>query len=207
MEMVLSAEGTNPGVDGEAVVFPVVEGFQVEEEVLVAVVHPVDGSWSRSIGVLLSLLFFLATGSVFAQPQNEVSGSNPEGEDNQLCYLNESGTVPDDVKFDEQDLSVKRALEKLDFVQRDIVNQMGKYRTKAERNKCRYPDCIAGVAWETLNMGAPNALSTAKGVILKLEALYLRERMKNRGADADKIAFETSRQAYCNFIATQAYVD
>lgn len=152
-------------------------------------------------------LFLMTRQEGEAQPQFEVNGSTSEGEDSQLCYLNERGAVPDDVKFDEQDLSVKRALEKLDFVQQDVVNQMGKDRTKAERNKCQYPDCIAGVAWETLNIGAPNALSIAKGVILKLEALYLRERMKNEGADVDKIAFESARKVYCNFIATQAYVD
>jgi hypothetical protein len=42
----------------------------VEEEALVVEVHPVGGSWSRSIGVLLYLLFILATGNVFAESQN-----------------------------------------------------------------------------------------------------------------------------------------
>jgi hypothetical protein len=46
MRMLSAAEDATPGVGGEAVVSPVVEGFRVEEEVLVAEVHPVDGSRS-----------------------------------------------------------------------------------------------------------------------------------------------------------------
>ena len=41
-------KGEDPGADGEAVVFPVVEVSPVEEAALVAVAHPVDGSWFGS---------------------------------------------------------------------------------------------------------------------------------------------------------------
>lgn len=158
--------------------------------------HLVDGSWLRVSGAFCLSLFLAAA-----------SASDTDGDKEMLCHSEEIGTVPEDVRIMEQELSVQQALKGLDFVQREIIDEMGRERTKAERSQCKYPHCIAGVPWEMLNMAAPNALSVATGTLLKQQALYLRERAINSAKDADKKKFETARQSYCDFIATQVRVD
>jgi len=123
-----------------------------------------------------------------------------------LCRDMARGDLPEDVRMDQERISMQSALQAISYIEDEMVNVMGIYDPKKARD-CRHPDCIAGVAWEIVNMGVPNRLLNIRGALLRLNALYLRERYRTAREQSSQTAFEAAKKEYCDFMSHQAVVD
>jgi len=153
-------------------------------------------------GTLLLLVAIFIANNAIADAVNPVAAAE---EPAPLCSDISRG-VPEDVRMDQERISMQGALKSLSYIEEEIVNVMGSYDPKKQRN-CRHPDCIGGVAWETVNMGMPNRLLNIRGALLRLNTLYLRERHQAVRDQSSQTAFEAAKKEYCDFMSSQAVVD
>ena len=123
-----------------------------------------------------------------------------------LCSDTSQGGTPEDLRLDQERISMQSALKSLSYIEEEIVIVMGSYDPRKQRN-CLHPDCIGGVPWETVNMGVPNRLLNIRGALLRLNTLYLRERYQTLRDKSSQTAFEAAKKEYCYFMSHQAVVD
>lgn len=123
-----------------------------------------------------------------------------------LCDSGTS-TVPEDLRMPEEDHSIDKAIAAVDFLQREVFDRLTDFELGNTGKDCRLPDCIAGIPWDNLNIGAPNAMMKLRGTLLRLQALYLSERSRGNPDEIPEEAVRRAVEAYCTFVGTAAVAD
>lgn len=123
-----------------------------------------------------------------------------------LCDDKSPPTTPEDLRIPDDRLTIERAIESVAELDKLLI-EIGSYDPKADAKECVHPDCIAGVYWEVLNMGAPNQLRTIKGTLLKLDLAYQAEKFKNAPNEEASLEFEAAKNRFCEFISDTPVVD
>lgn len=118
-----------------------------------------------------------------------------------------TSSIPEDLRMPEEAHSMDKAIAAMDFLQREIFDRLTDFELGETRKDCRPPDCIAGIRWESLNMGAPNSMKRLRGTLLRLQALYLSERMRGNPDEVSEEAVRQAVEAYCTFVNTSVVVD